>query len=205
MHSGMSRMIKLKHFATPLLMCMATMAVAQTTYKVDAKETRMVWTGKKLTGQHQGGVNVSSGSVQWGAVGLESAEVVMDMTSISTTDMDAEYGGQLERQLKSSDFFNTGTFKTASFATTKVEPIIGVEAGKPNYNVTGDLTIKGISKPVSLAVLAWKDKKGVRAAGTLAFDRTLYDIKYRSGQFFPGLGDKMIEDMVEITFDLTAK
>lgn len=198
-------MDKLSILTTALLLCVAPAAIAQSTYKVDAQETRMVWTGKKLTGQHQGGVNVSSGLVQWGAQGLVSAEVVMDMTSISTTDMEQEYGRQLERQLKSSDFFNTGAFKAASFTSTKVEKIPGVQVGKPNYNVTGNLTIKGITNPVSFAVLAWKDKKGVRAAGTMIFDRTLYDIKYRSGQFFPGLGDKMIEDMVEITFDLSAK
>ncbi len=183
----------------------ASVAVAQSTFQVDTKATRVVWTGKKLTGQHQGGVGVSSGSVLWGPSGLMGAEVVMDMTSISTTDMDPEYGTRLANDLKSTNFFNAAKYKTASFKATSVTPIPNAEAGKPNYNVTGDLTIKGTTKPVTFAVLAWKDKKGIRAAGTMAFDRTLYDITYRSGRFFDALGDKMIEDMVEITFDLSAK
>lgn len=194
--------IKFVHTAFLLL---ASSVVAAQSYKVDADASKMIWTGKQITGQHQGSVNVSSGKVAWGEEGLKKAEVVIDMASISNHDMEREYAARLERHLKSSDFFNTAQFKTASFKTTGVEKIPGVNAGEPNYNVTGDLTIKGITKPVTFAVLAWKEKKGMRAAGTMVFDRTLYDVQFRSGKFFDALGDKMIDDMVEITFDLVAR
>jgi polyisoprenoid-binding protein YceI len=178
---------------------------AQSTYKVDASSTRMIWTGRQLTGAHQGNVKVSGGTVTWGTEGLLGAEVTVDMTSITNTDLGKEYGPRLVKHLKSEDFFNTAVHKTATFKTTRVEKIPGVEPGQANYNVTGDLTIKGITKPVTFKVLAWQEKNRVRAAGTLAFNRTLYDITFRSGSFFQSLGDKMIEDMVELTFDLTGK
>ncbi len=196
-------MAKIK-FAHTVFLLLASSVVAAQSFKVDAEASKMLWTGKQITGQHHGGVNVSSGTVAWGEHGLKKAEVVIDMASISNLDMEREYAAKLERHLKSSDFFHTSQYKTASFKTTAVEKIQGAEAGAPNYNVTGDLTIKGITKPVTFAVLAWKDKKGVRAAGTMTFDRTLYDVRYRSGKFFDALGDKMIDDMVEVAFDLVA-
>lgn len=187
-----------------VLVCIGT-AMAQSTFTVDAAATKLIWTGKKITGQHHGSIAVRSGLIGWGEGGLTQAEITVDMTSITDLDMESEYAGQLEDQLKSSDFFNTSEFKTAVFKTTQVQAITGAEPGKPNYTVTGDLTIKNITHPVTFAVLAWKEKKGVRAAGTINFDRTLYDIKYRSGRFFNTLGDKMIDDMVQLTFDLVGK
>ncbi|MBZ0207931.1 MAG: YceI family protein [Flavobacteriales bacterium] len=196
----------IKAVTITLSLAFATGTLAQsTTYAVDPATTKLVWTGKKVTGQHHGNINVDSGSVHWGESGLTKAEVIIDMTSITNLDMNPESASKLIGHLKSTDFFNTETYKTATFKTSTVDKKTGVEAGMPNYTVAGDLTIKGVTKPVRFDVLAWKEAGIVRAAGTIVFDRTLYDIKYRSGQFFDALGDKMINDMVELTFDLRGK
>ena len=195
----------IKTLSLALLLAASSAAVAQSTYTVDPAAAKLIWTGKKITGQHHGTIDVRSGTIGWGESGLMQAEVAIDMTTIKDVDLDREYAADLEDHLKSSEFFNTAEFKTAVFKTTQVQPIPGAEVGKPNYTLTGDLTIKGITHPVSFMALAWKEKKGIRAAGTIVFDRTLYDIKYRSGRFFDTLGDKMIEDMVQLIFDLTAK
>lgn len=178
---------------------------AQTAYPVDAANAKVGWTGKKVIGEHTGSIQVKDGSLQWGANGLERGEVVMDMTTIKDLDMDAEGAEMLEAHLNSKDFFNTREYATATFRTTQVDKITGVAAGQPNYRVTGDLTIKGITKPVTFNVLAWQEKASVRAKGTLSFDRTLYGIKFRSGQFFDALGDRMIYDTIDLSFDLTAR
>jgi hypothetical protein len=44
-----------------------------------------------------------------------------------------------------------------------------------------------------------------RAAATFSFDRAKYDVKYRSGTFFPEIGDRVISDKVDLTFDVTAR
>lgn len=194
-----------KSFALLFTLQITATVLAQGTYKLDTGASTLIWTGKKLVGQHHGSVDASSGKITWGRDGLAEAQVTMDMTSISNTDLDPEYGKRLVRHLKSDDFFDVNRYKTASFKSTSVEKIPGAEAGKPNYAITGDLTIKGITAPVTFNVLAWKDEKTVRAAGTMRFDRTLYDVRYRSGKFFESLGDNMIEDMVELTFDLYCK
>lgn len=195
----------IKSLALALLLVVTSAVVAQSTYTVDPAAAKLIWTGKKITGQHQGTIGVKSGTIGWGESGLMNADVTIDMTSITNSDMEREYAAELEAQLRSTDFFNTGEFKTATFRTTRVQPIPGADVGKPNYTVTGDLTIKGITHPITFDALAWKEKKGIRAAGTIIFDRTLYDIRYRSGKFFDSLGDKMIDDMVQLTFDLVGR
>ena len=175
------------------------------TYTVRPDAARMLWKGKQVTGEHSGTIQVKNGTIGWGDHGLTAAMVEIDMTSITDTDMEREWAADLEGHLRSPDFFNTAAYKTATFKTTQVAPIDSAAIGTPNYRVTGDLTIKGITHPVTFDVLAWKDKKAVRAAGTLLFDRTWFDIKFRSGKFYDALGDRMIKDMVELTFDITGK
>lgn len=180
-------------------------ATAQTVHRIDPAATKLTWTGKKVTGQHRGSIAVQDGAVQWGANGLVQADVVIDMTTIKNLDMDAGGASRLEGHLRSADFFAVDRYKTAAFKTTRVEKLTGGAADQPNYRVTGDLTIKGITRPVTFDLRAWQETKAVRAVGTAVFDRTLYGIEYRSGSFFDALGDKMIEDHVELHFDLVAE
>ena len=65
----------------------------------------------------------------------------------------------------------------------------------------GSLTIKGKTEPVSLKYT----QKGKSYTGTLKFDRTKFGIKYGSGNFFKGLGDKMIYDEVTVEFTVVTK
>lgn len=195
-------------FRMPVLvlsMWMALAAVGQTAYRVDPAATTVTWTGRKVIGQHTGHIKVESGSVQWGRDGMAGAEITIDMTSITVLDMDPESTAELTSHLKSRDFFNVWQYPRSTFRGSRVEKIAGAAAGAPNYAVTGDLSIKGISRPVSFPVLAVQDKLGIHAKGTLVFDRTQYGIKYRSGSFFDALGDKVIDDKVQIDFDLWAK
>ena len=62
----------------------------------------------------------------------------------------------------------------------------------------GDLTIKGITKPVTLDVSVY----GSKATATLKVDRAQYDVKYGSGSFFENLGDKTIYDEFDLVVDL---
>ncbi|MBP8822900.1 MAG: YceI family protein [Flavobacteriales bacterium] len=195
----------IKAVALVLSICCSLAALSQSDHRIDPAATKLEWTGKKVTGQHRGSIDVQQGRVQWGANGLVQAEVVIDMTTIKALDMDASGATRLEGHLRSDDFFHTGRYKTASFRTTKVERLGAARAGQPNYTVTGDLTIKGITRPVTFKLRAWQEKHAVRAVGTAVFDRTRYGIEYRSGSFFDALGDKMIDDLVELRFDLEAR
>lgn len=170
------------------------------TFKVNPSKSKVVWLGKKVTGEHTGNVAVSDGTFNVEGTMLKSGTVNMDMSSITCTDLtDPEYNKKLVDHLKSEDFFSTAKFKTA---TLKIKDVMMAKGGK--YTVNGDLTIKGKTLPVTFdADLAVTDKM-VKGSGTMLFDRTAYDIKYNSGKFFPTLGDKTIYDEVSVKIDFEA-
>ena len=116
----------------------------------------------------------------------------MDMSTLTVTDLDGEMKGKLEGHLKSDDFFSTDKHTTASFVITNVTGKNG------NYKVTGDLTIKGITKPNTFDMVV----SGNTATADLKVDRTQYDIKFRSASFFENLKDKAIYDEFDLFVNL---
>lgn len=173
---------------------------------IDPAASKVLWTASKVTGEHSGAVPVKSGTLSVKDGALASATVTMDMTGITCTDIQNEgANAKLLGHLRSPDFFDVEQHGAATFITTAVEMLSDAAPGKPNYRVTGDLTIKGITHPNTFDVLFWMSETEAHAAASFTFDRTKYDIKYRSGTFFPEIGDKAISDTVSLTFDVIAK
>jgi polyisoprenoid-binding protein YceI len=182
-------------------------AAKGTAYKVNTAQSDMTWVGKKVTGQHNGNLKLAGGQVFVAGDKLTGGSFDIDMNSITCEDLtDAEYNGKLIGHLKSDDFFSTAKYPKAQFKITSVSPIKGATAGKPNYNVKGNLTIKGITNPIEFPAIVAVDKKGtVSAKGNMLVDRTKYDVKYGSASIFDSLGDKAIYDDMEIGFNVVAK
>lgn len=107
--------------------------------------------------------------------------------------MEGDGKAKLEGHLKADDFFGVENHGTSKLVFTEVK-----STGKNSYEVTGDLTIKGITKPVTFDVSIY----GSKATATVKVDRTNYDIKYGSGSFFENLGDKTIYDEFDLVVDL---
>lgn len=162
---------------------------------VKAAESSIVWTGKKVTGQHTGTINIKSGNIDIQDGVLKGGNFVIDMNSIVCTDMEGEYGKKLEGHLKSDDFFGVPNHPTAEVVITSVN----TGEVRNRYDITADLTIKGITHPITFSAILGEDM----AKAKITVDRTKYDVKYGSGSFFDGLGDKMIYDDFEL--DLTVK
>ena len=57
-----------------------------------------------------------------------------------------------------------------------------------------------MSPPVEFPAKVTIANGEAEATGTVALDRTKWDIRYGSGKFFQGLGDKLIYDEFEVTF-----
>jgi|SRR5690606_12311370 polyisoprenoid-binding protein YceI len=189
-----------------LLFAMAlTAAAGAQTYQVDPARSTVEWNATKMTGAHRGNVAVKSGSITLNNGVLGTADMVMDMTAITCTDVTHEgANAKLVAHLKSDDFFSVEKHGTATFRTTAVEVVPTARNGRL-YQVTGDLTIKGITHPAQFQCFIEEEGQGLRAHGSLSFDRTKYDIRYRSGAFFEDLGDKLIHDEVQLAFDLHTK
>ncbi|MCC6540805.1 MAG: YceI family protein [Flavobacteriales bacterium] len=196
----------MKHFLMVALLLATTSLLAQTSKSLVPEKCKLHWTGSKLNSDHTGHVPVKSGNITIDGKRFSAAEVIMDMAGITCIDVtDPESNADLVSHLKSEDFFHVDQHPTATFRTTAIEAIADAAPGKPNYRVTGDLTIKGITQPNSFDLLFWMDGDVARAAATFSFDRAKYDVKYRSGTFFPEIGDRVISDKVDLTFDVTAR
>lgn len=68
--------------------------------------------------------------------------------------------------------------------------------------VKGEISIKGITKPLEFEVDSHMHGESVHVSGLMVIDRTQFDIKYGSGSFFDNLGDRTIHNDFELKFDL---
>jgi polyisoprenoid-binding protein YceI len=186
-------MRNLKTIAIALLTFTAVTVTAQTK-KANVSKSKISWVGKKVTGQHEGVVNLQDGALVFKNNKLTGGSFTVDMGSIAVTDLKAGEGKEkLEGHLKSDDFFGTEKFNTATLVFTKI-----AAKAKGVYTVTGDLTVKGKTNPVTFDLTV-----GANSATTkLKVDRTKYDIKYGSGSFFDNLGDKAISDEFDVNVNL---
>ena len=174
-----------------------------TRYKVDASASSITWHATKVTGEHMGTVNVANGylSVEDGT--LIAANIIANMETIACTDLEGEWGDKLVGHLNSDDFFSVSEHKTSSFTLRNIEPLKDAN-GDATHSVTGDFTIRGITKSVSFdAKVADTDGK-LAIEGSAVLDRAQFDVKYGSGSFFDNLGDNLIHDNFTVGFNLVA-
>lgn len=186
-------MKNIKSIALALIIVLSTLSVTAQTKKVDASKSSINWLAKKVTGQHNGTVNIKDGALVFKGKKLVGGTFTSDMTSLTSTDLTGDWLAKLNGHLKSDDFFGVEKFPTS----TLVFKTIGAKA-KDVYTVTADLTIKGITNPVTFDLTVSKNT----ASTTLTIDRTKYDIKYGSKSFFESIGDKAIYDNFDLTVSL---
>jgi polyisoprenoid-binding protein YceI len=187
-------MKNLKTIAIALLLAFTATNINAQTKKVDAAASRLTWVGKKVTGQHEGTVNLKEGSLVFKGKKLVGGSFVVDMKTITVTDLKAGQGKEkLEGHLNSEDFFGIEKFQTANLVFKTI-----ADKGNNVYAVTADLTIKGKTNAVTFNVAV----NGNKATTNFKVDRTKYDIKYGSGSFFDNLGDKAISDDFELAIEL---
>jgi len=172
----------------------ATEPIADEKKEVKTETSTVTWKGYKFAGSHHGNISLKSGALIFDGDQLTGGEFVVDMATISVEDLEAGKGKEkLEGHLNTDDFFGTANHATANLVFTNVKA-----SGKNSYNVTGDLTIKGITKPVTFDVSVY----GSKATASLKVDRTNYDIHYGSTNFTDTLKDKAIYDEFDLVVDL---
>ena len=180
------------------------------TYAVQADQSMVMWEGTKVTGSHNGTVKVSEGTVMMDGDKLIGGEFTIDMTSLNNLDLEGDKKAYLESHLKgmaednTNDFFNVGQYPTAKFEMTKATALMNnVDA---NYIVSGNLTIKDVTKQVSFRANVVKELGMVKVSTPqFTIDRTEWGIKYGSAKFFDDLKDKAINDEMGLQIKLAAK
>ena len=171
-------------------------------YNLLADSSKVAWLGTELTTKtHFGSLRAESGNLKIDKDGEVAGNITIDMQSIIVEDLQGRSKEVLENHLKSDDFFGTKNFPTAS-----------LEFRSSNrYNDNGDhifngnLTIKGITNEVEFSAKLIKQTPLLHAVGKLVFDRSKYNVRFRSGSFFDDLGDKLILDDIEVDINLIAE
>ena len=170
-------------------------ATVDNIYNVETAQSQITWTGREVsTSYHYGTLDFVSGNFEISNGAIVNGEFIVDMTSINNQDMEGDSKARLEGHLKSDDFFSVESYPTATISINSSELI---SDGK--WNVSADLSIKGFTHPVNFEMISSEDGW----SANLVFDRSKYDVRFRSGSFFENLGDKLIYDDIELSINLT--
>ena len=165
--------------------------------RVDAEKSTVKWKGSKITEGHEGFIQIQKGVLMIEHGTLVGGQISIDMNTITNSDIESEkYKAKLEGHLKSDDFFDVEKHPLSTISITKATKTEG-----NNYSIVADLTIKGITHSITFDAEVNIQKIAFFAKAKIRIDRTKWDIKYNSGNFFKDLGDKLILD--EIEFDIS--
>ena len=175
-------------------------------YVANVSESTIEWKGFKPTGTHNGTISMDSGTFSVTDGVLQSGTFIIDMKSISSTDLEGDQKASLEAHLKGTakgkegDFFNVAKFPNAAFEITGTS----VENGKTM--VSGNLALKGNKNNITFpASITNVDDTMTITSDAFTIDRTKWSINYGSKTIFDNLGDKFINDEMELKITIKAK
>lgn len=153
------------------------------------------WYGEELTGKtHYGNLTFKEGQIELQDGLIIGGNFVVNMTSLSVEDLSGGSKARLEGHLRSDDFFSVDKYPEATLKITQKAKVEG-----DIQKLYGELTIKGIKHAVDFSIIL-VDKK--TATANLTFDRSKYNVRFRSGSFFENLGDKLILDDIRMEVSL---
>jgi len=165
-------------------------------FEIVSTQSNIDWVGKKVTGAHNGTIAIKEGEFILKDGKLAGGKFVIDTTSIKILDVtDPATNAQFAGHLASDDFFSIEKYPEAILKITSVS----------GNHVEGHLTIKGITHPVAFDSSVNVNGDVLVATGKLVIDRTKYEMKFRSGNFFKDLGDTLIYNDFELNVSVTAK
>lgn len=170
-------------------------------FKVSSEKSLVEWIGRKVTGAHNGTIEVKEGNFTFENDKLLAGKFVISTKSITILDVeDAETNAQFASHLASDDFFNSDQYPEAIFEIRHAEP------GDNNlYHTKGDLTIKGITHSIDTTLQIVKTDSTAVLDAKIVIDRTKFNIKFRSANFFANLGDTLIYNNFDLNVHLVAE
>lgn len=161
-------------------------------YSITPAESKVEFTGSKVTGKHDGGFKEFTGTIDLvNSKAVESSVWV----SIDTASTFSDDEG-LTNHLKSADFFDVAKFPKASFKSTKIEA--DTAKGADIYTVTGDFTFHGVTKSITFPATIKTSAEKVEVESEFTISRKDFGITYE------GKADNLIRDGVVIRLNLSA-
>lgn len=173
----------------------------ESTYEVDTSSSKIRWTGSKLIGDHYGTLQLQNGSFTLEGNKLLRGNFTIDMRSLENQDLEGERREKLETWLRSEEMFYVERYPTVSFKIAAARYL----SEQQQYEVKGQLTIKGISHDIVFPAIIEKSGSNLRVQAEITFDRTRWNLNYGSGGLVAGVGNFAIDDEVEVAVDLIAR
>ena len=173
--------------------------------QMDLSKSSIKWIGKEITTkEHFGALKFSKAQLEFNDDVLTGGEFTVDMTTLDVQDLSGGGKQRLEGHLRSDDFFSVDKHQTSYLKINEVLPpeLSRIEADNNSFEVSGELTIKGITQPIVFTLKPVSDQSYV---ADLTFDRSDYNVRFRSGSFFENLGDKLILDDIKLEVTLVKK
>ena len=181
--------------------------LAEGVHPIDCSESRVEWTGRNLFKKHFGTIAMSGGEITVKEGEVIGGSIILDMRTIKNCDLrDKDENSLLIHHLKSEDFFDVEHFPTAGFDLLECGVLVGATPGSPNYFIRGKLTLKDVTKEVSIpANIVPEDNGSIRAQACFDIDRTEWNINYGSGKLFEKLGMHLVNDTISLELFITAR
>jgi polyisoprenoid-binding protein YceI len=185
-------------------------------WKIDPSVSNLKWVGTKISGYHVGNLKIKEGTMQVESGVLAGGKIALDMTSIAVNGPEGsneEMNAKLQGHLLSADFFETDKYPVATFEITSAKPTTNTSVDEndprqaeineykvtdPTHLISGNLTIKDISKNIEFPAKITVTDNTVEAIAKFNIDRTQWNIVY------PGKPDDLIKNEVHIGLSIKA-
>jgi len=177
------------------------------TFRVDPESSVIRWMGRNLFNHHSGTLRLSEGDISTSGGDLTAATFTINMHSISCEDIsDPGLNAMLVAHLKSDDFFDVENHPAAFCSLERAERLTPAIDGRPNVALSGSLTLRGVTRPVSFpAVVAINEDGSLTGQAFTEIDRTEFQILYGSGKFFRHLGKHLVNDHIQLHLKINAR
>ncbi len=171
----------------------------------DLAESRVLWVGRNLVNKHWGHVAIASGEVEFRDGLPRRGSATLDMRRITCSDLAGDaLHDVLIHHLESDDFFDVARFPEARFSFDRAEQCKRAP-GCRNLRLHGQLTLRGVTKPLLIEAAAGVTPEGKAALqSTFTVNRTDWGVLYGSGSFFRRLGGHLVNDDIELQLRILA-
>lgn len=173
-------------------------AFAPGSYAVDVKASRIRWEGRNPNGAHDGTVALAGGVLEVDEKGVIGGRFEVDLRTIRNDDLAGDPSpAALVAHLESDDFFFVEHFPTAEFTILRAARIAAAGPTEPNYEVRGELELRGMKAPLDfVATLSRLGDGRLAAEAHFDLDRTRWGVIYGSARFFAHLGKHVVFDPI---------
>jgi len=168
------------------------------TLVIDSASSEVKWHGKKVSGEHYGEVDITTGTLTVSQEGkLIGGNFAIDLNSIDVQDMEAgEFRDKLTGHLKSDDFFDVANHPAATFEITEVKE----GATGNDQTISGNLTIRGITKNIT-----FEAKTTELTSESIVADADFNIAREDWGVSYQGKADDLISKEINFKIKLVAK